>query len=214
MTHRPDRRPDPLDAGLDRGFTLIEVIVASALLSGVVALSFGVIVQMERFWVGQDARAERIANAEMAVWNIDKYARSANVMYEPHTDPTTGDTYFKIYTQANADPRCVEWRVTSAGELQTRRWAPEWPINHDVTGWRTITGGILNYDARDSLAPFSVSQSGSAYGARLLTIRLEFAGATGVTTADGGGPTVITTSFAGRNTQAAYNASVCSPNPA
>jgi hypothetical protein len=69
----------------------------------------------------------------------------------------------RVLSEANAPTRpgkrCVQWRITSAGDLQRRSWTTDWQSNPsaDVSGWRTIASGLRN--RTDNVVAFARPQT-------------------------------------------------------
>jgi hypothetical protein len=96
--------------------------------------------------------------------SLDREVRSGDVLYDPAAEVyAPGDVAsgmsIRIYTESNAPTRggkrCVQWRITSAGELQERNWDPNWQTNPStlVTGWRIVATNVTN--RTDNIAAFT-----------------------------------------------------------
>jgi hypothetical protein len=144
--------------------------------------------------------------------------RSGNVLYDPAAEgsATTGSSadnnyYVRIYTQTNADTRgysCVQWRINSSRQLQTRWWPPDATDPESVSAWRTVAEGIVN---RAFSVPAFQLDSDPQKGGRVLNVTLR------VSTDPTATPLKafeLQASFTGRNTSYGFPVSVCSPVPA
>jgi prepilin-type N-terminal cleavage/methylation domain-containing protein len=143
-------------AGLssEAGFTLVELMVASAILSIVLLVFTTTFSTIQRAVSDEQVRSVNNDNVRLALENLDRLVRSGNVLIDPalvDTDcKSSGSSHqcLLAYTQANgttAQPaRCIQWRIEGT-ELQTREWLPV-PASKaaTVTGWRTVAEGILN----------------------------------------------------------------------
>jgi prepilin-type N-terminal cleavage/methylation domain-containing protein len=135
----------------ERGMTLVELLVATAML-GVVTTIFGsVLVSVQRSVVVNEQYSRANDEARLAIQQLDRELRSGNVILDPASTISTytGDApaYYRliVYTQSNAPSRgqavCEIWHITG-GELQARQWIPgsdTW-----FTSWRTVAENIVN----------------------------------------------------------------------
>jgi prepilin-type N-terminal cleavage/methylation domain-containing protein len=138
----------------EAGFTLSELVVASAILSIVLLVFTTTFASIQRAVSDQQVRSVNNDNVRLALENLDRLVRSGNVLIDPSMTDTdcksSGSVYqcLLAYSQANgttAQPaRCVQWRVEGT-TLQTRRWLPA-PASKaaTVTAWRDVADGILN----------------------------------------------------------------------
>jgi prepilin-type N-terminal cleavage/methylation domain-containing protein len=142
-------RPSP-----DAGFTLVELLVAMAILSIVLLVFTTTFSSIQRAVSDQQVRSVNNDNVRLALENLDRLVRSGNVLIDPAVTDTdckaSGSSHqcLLAYTQANgttAEPaRCIQWRVEGT-TLQTRYWLPA-PASKaaTVTTWRDVADGILN----------------------------------------------------------------------
>ena len=111
------------------------------------------------------SRSSSNDNVRLAVESLDREVRSGNVLYDPTTENySAGDVApgysVRVYTQSDfptrGEARCIQWRVTSDGKLQTRNWSKNWQNSPStlVTGWRTVASGITN--RKDGVPAFSL----------------------------------------------------------
>src|SRR3954468_21296743 len=134
----------------ERGMTLVELVVSMMVL-GIAMLIFSTtLMTIQTGVVKQDHLSRSNDQARLALEQLDRQMRSGNVLYDPASEgtATTGagagyNNYMvRIYTQTNADTlgyTCVQWRITTSNQLQTRSWPPE--DTADVTSWRTVADG-------------------------------------------------------------------------
>jgi hypothetical protein len=106
----------------------------------------------------------------------------------------------RVYTQANGQQRCVQWRIHDSA-LQVRSWEPAPnPVGSD---WAVVAREIRNTDTH---VPFFRP---AAYGERLIDITLLVD-----EDPDTGAPPIeVTSSLSGRNTAYGYDEDVCLPLP-
>jgi prepilin-type N-terminal cleavage/methylation domain-containing protein len=138
----------------DAGFTLSELIIATAIFSIVSLVFTTTFASIQRAASNQQVRSVNNDNVRLALENLDRLVRSGNVLTDPSITDTdcksSGSVYqcLLTYSQANgttAQPaRCIQWRVEGT-TLQTRWWLPK-PASKaaTVTAWRDVADGILN----------------------------------------------------------------------
>src|SRR5919106_3456999 len=149
IPRRPRIRPSS-----EAGFTLSELMVASAILSIVLLVFTTTFSSIQRAVSDEQVRSVNNDNVRLALENLDRLVRSGNVLIDPSVADTdckaTSSEYqcLLAYSQANgttAQPaRCIQWRVQGTA-LQTREWLPK-PASKaaTVTNWREVATGILN----------------------------------------------------------------------
>jgi len=139
----------------ERGMTLVELVVAMAILSIVMLVFTTTLSSIQRAVVEEDVRMRLNDQARLAMQSIDRLVRSGNILYDPidesGNDPFDGAAtgyMFRIYTQAEQsaaqDARCALWIVNDEQELLYRTWpilAPE-----DASDWQIVAEGIVNRD--------------------------------------------------------------------
>ena len=191
-----------------RGLTLVELLVTIVLLGIVMAICVQVFVTIGRTVSTTDQNSQNTDQARLAVQQIDRQVRSGNVLYNPAAETPAGFA-LRVYTQANGDQRCVQWRITKAtsgfkdGILQTRSWSESWTFDGDVSGWRNISENILTTGS----AAFSLDSS-SGFGNRLINIDVRV-------NADPVHQKTVqfTSSITGRNTECGYSQNICNVIP-
>ena len=200
----------------ERGMTLVELLVSMMVLGIAMTIFATTLMTVQTAVVSQDQLSQSNDQARLALQQIDREMRSGNVLYDPKDEGTTtpgggsGDNYYmvRIYTQTNANDRgysCVQWRINTSKQLQTRWWPPENPTA--VTEWRTVAEGIVNREF--GVRAFELD-SDPLKGSRVLKVTLR---ATVDPEATPFQATEIQASFTGRNTSYGYPVSVCSPVP-
>jgi prepilin-type N-terminal cleavage/methylation domain-containing protein len=208
-------RPDTGGPGRGQdGFTLIEVITATALLSIVLTVTVAVLWSVQSGVSKATNRSQSNDSVRLAVQELDRQIRSGNVLYDPATenDPANGirpGLSLRIYTQANATTnspanRCLQWRVHQ-GKLEVRSWSTAWRTDGVVRGWRAIVGDLVN----DETTPaFSIDRSQALFGERIMRVSLVSNAKT-----QSGDPVRIDAAITGRNTQYEFPRAVCADVP-
>lgn len=210
-----------------RGLTLVELIVTTLLLGIVMAICVQVFITIGRTVTTIDQSSQNTDQARLAVQQIDRQIRSGNVLYDPLkegllADGVTPDPVavaaginpgfaIRVYTQANGDQRCVQWRITKStpgvkdGVLQTRSWSEAWVYDGDVSGWRNVAENLLTLTGNPA---FKIDTSVADFGGRLINIDVRV-------NADPAHQKTVqfTSSVTGRNTEYGYSQNICSSIP-
>lgn len=141
------------------GFTLVEMMVTSALILIVLAM---VLPQLATTLTGFDdarVRSETTDQAQLALDQVQHDVSASNVLYIDSGTPPL--VHLQSYSSGNTST-CIEYQVTTAGVLQRRTKAPvaAWPAA--TTGWSNVMTGIVN-SSRPAPAPavFAISQNRS-----------------------------------------------------
>jgi prepilin-type N-terminal cleavage/methylation domain-containing protein len=220
-------RLDAVRRNGDEGFSLIELLVSMIVFGISIGMVYAAAIAIEGRTSKVEASAEAVSQVRQALAQMDRQVRSGNVLYAPGneasgadatagcTTPTSPEnlnkgTCMRVYTQANGAERCVQWRLrpdtTTPGRalLESRSWQPAWQTlgAGSVSDWDSVARGLSA--APD---PFTLQGGGTAYGARLLDVRLE------AVDPRRGDPVVLTSSLSGRNTNYGYDAGQCTPVP-
>lgn len=205
----------------DAGFTLVELLVAMTLMTVVMVLTTTVLLTVQRQTRDNQARADAVAQVQLALARIDRQVRSGNVLYSPagetlpgaspaeqcQAQGANGGTCMRVYTQSNGDQRCVQWQVTGDGFLRMRSWSTTWQTDSKVSGWETVARNLTNLQA--GVTPFSLQPGvAGSYSPRVVDVALR-ANVPG----SEGKDVDLTTSLTGRNTIYGYDSGVCSPVP-
>jgi prepilin-type N-terminal cleavage/methylation domain-containing protein len=138
----------------ERGMTLVELVVAMAILSIVMLVMTTTLTSIQRAVVEEDVRGRLNDQARLALQSLDRLVRSGNILYDPADE--TGDPYdpaatgylFRVYTQAeqveDEDPRCALWLVNEDQQLLYRTWPILAPGS--ASDWTVVAEGIVNRD--------------------------------------------------------------------
>jgi type II secretory pathway pseudopilin PulG len=187
----------------ENGTTLIETMVSMLIFGIVMGVTTAVFITINYQTRDNLGRAESVQEARLGVMQIDRMVRSGNLFYDPIADGGDGMTLL-VYTQANGNKHCVQWRVTSAGELQTRSWAPATETEEDATTWNTVARNLVNNTSGYSpVHAFELLPVG-ANGQKVLNVHLVVKDSR-----DSGVATNITEQISGRNTLYGYDLTVC-----
>lgn len=184
------------------GVTLVELLVTIAIFSVVLAMTYSVLITVQKQTSDTTARADAVGDARLALQQIDRQVRSGNVLYDPASE--TLPLSMRIFTQANGDKRCVQWQVLD-GVLRSRSWSSSWQTDGLVSGWGVVARNVVNTAATP---PFSLQGGSTVFGSRLVDINLM------VKAPRSGGQAIdVTSSISGRNTAYGYDSGMCSPVP-
>lgn len=189
--------------------TLIELLVSMSIFSMVIAIAFSALIAVQRQTGDTTARSDSVDQTRLGLAHMDRQIRSGNVLFDPANEAALGfPMSMRIYTQANADNKCVQWQI-SAGQLRMRSWSPDWPaVGSTLSGWSTVARDVVNDATVTADTPFRLVGATSAYSARVVDVLLR------VKSPKAGGKAVdVTTSLTGRNTVYGYDQNVCSPIP-
>lgn len=190
----------------ERGTTLVETMVSMMIFGIVMAVTVSVFLTIQAQTRDSLGRTESVQNARMGLLQIDRMVRSGNLFYDPFENGGNGMRML-VFTQANGQRQCAEWRVTSTGELQTRSWAPNWQVDPSaaVSGWGTTARHLVNQPpASPAFRRMPVGDGGQmVIQVRLLVHE----------PGDHGAPVDVTASVSGRNTLFGYDPAVCRTVP-
>ena len=191
--------------------TLVELVVAMAILSIVMLVMTTTLTSIQRAVVEEDVRGQLNDQARLALQSIDRLVRSGNILYDP-VDESGNDPYgaatgylFRIYTQAeraeNEDPRCALWLVNDQQQLLFRTWPVLSP--NLASDWTIVANGVVN---RDLAQPaFSLDPAGRTI-AVAFHVNPDLEDRPQATQ-------VVQASLTGRNTSFGYPVQLCSTLP-
>lgn len=139
----------------ERGMTLVELVVAMAILSIVMLVMTTTLSSIQRAVVEEDVRGRLNDQARLALQSLDRLVRSGNILYDPVDesgndpfDATATGYLFRVYTQAeqteDEDPRCALWIVNDEQELLYRTWPVLDP--DAASDWTIVAEGVVNRD--------------------------------------------------------------------
>lgn len=188
----------------DEGLTLVELLVVMTIFTGLLALTFGVLIQAQ--WDTRDnmARADQVSQARLGLMQIDRHVRSGNVITDPLASGELPQS-LRVYTQADGVRKCVQWQVHE-GVLRYRSWDENYGAGGVAESWRTVARHL----SPDALTPifqaYPASVPGESPSSVQITLTLDAEEADGQ-------PVEVSTVLTGRNTVYGYPADVCSPVP-
>jgi prepilin-type N-terminal cleavage/methylation domain-containing protein len=213
MTTMRSVRPLLDRVGRQDGITLVEVMVATAILGIVMLVFTSTMASMQQAVVAQDVRTRLNDQARLALADMDRQVRSGNLLYDPDDEAGTVEPFgvtaagymFRVYTQVkfepSDDPRCAVWLIDDEQRLLYRSWpvlAPE-----DATDWRVVAEHIVN---RETGTPAFVLESTG----RTVTASFE---ANADIEHDPSATQTFQASLTGRNTSFGYPTDVCEDLP-
>lgn len=200
--------PSPLRQRLrdQEGMTLVELVVAMAVLSIAIVILLSTLTTVQTASVNEDVRSRTINQVRLVMQSIDRQVRSGNLLYPPNAAGYT----LLIYTQAYAvqdaaafgtSSRCAMWVVDSQQQLMYGYWEPNDPT--PTTTWRVVADGIVNRTLSQSA--FTLDPTGR-------TMTVQFLLNSDLTNH----PTAterLQSSVTGRNTSFGYPLAVCATLP-
>ena len=197
----------------EEGITLVEVVVATAILGIVMLVFTSTLASMQNAVVAQDVRTRLNDQARLALADIDRQVRSGNLLYDPDDETGTVDPFgvsaagymFRVYTQTkyqpSDEPRCALWLVDGQQRLLYRYWPVLDP--NQASDWRVVAEHIVN---RETGTPaFVLDASG-----RTLTASIQ---ANANIDADPTATQDFESALTGRNTSFGYPNNVCATLP-
>lgn len=195
------------------GFTLGELVVASAILSIVLLVFTTTLATIQRSVSEQQVRSINNDNVRLALENLDRLVRSGNVLNDPsivNTDcKAAGSAYqcLLAYSQANATTllpaRCIQWRVEGT-TLETRWWKPGAKAT-TTTAWREVATGIQNLQTSPATQTFRLDPDPMKLGRSVEVLFIVGTGFDGVD-----GPLArVEASLTARNTSYGYLSDAC-----
>jgi prepilin-type N-terminal cleavage/methylation domain-containing protein len=195
------------------GFTLGELIVASAILSIVLLVFTTTLATVQRSVSEQQVRSTNNDNVRLALENLDRLVRSGNVLSDPsivNTDcKATGSAYqcLLAFSQANGTTllpaRCIQWRVEGTS-LETRWWEPGEKAT-TTTAWREVATGIQNLQTSPTTQTFRLDPDPLKQGRSVEVLFIVGTGFDGVD-----GPlSRVEASLTARNTSYGYLSDAC-----
>jgi prepilin-type N-terminal cleavage/methylation domain-containing protein len=195
----------------ERGMTLVELIVAMAILSIVMLVMTTTLSSIQRAVVEEDVRMRLNDQARLAVQSIDRLVRSGNILYDP-VDESGNDPYgaatgylFRIYTQAEQSAgqsaRCAIWLLNDEQQLLYRTWPVLEPEN--ASTWQVVADSVVNRDL--NTPPFTLDAAGRTIAVNFY-INPDLAHRPQATQ-------VVSASLTGRNTSFGYPVQLCATLP-
>lgn len=183
----------------DDGVTVVEMVVAMAVVSVLLAGYLSVILVMSRATATAGSLATAATQLRAVVNTLGRQAENASAATTPGTVGT--DLYLELRSDAvvaGSAPTCTQWRFrSSTRELQTRSWSTLHPV---ASSWRTVVSDVGN--DRSIRPPFSVQAADAVHVRPVVTLDLVVSPA--------GQPTVsLTGAYSVRNYRLAPTGPVC-----
>ena len=196
----------------ERGMTLVELMVAMAILSIVMLVFTTTLSGIQRAVVEEDVRMRLNDQARLAMQSIDRLVRSGNILYDPvdesGNDPFDGAAtgyMFRIYTQAEQSSaqsaRCAIWLLNDQQQLLYRTWPILEPEN--ASNWQIVADSVVNRDLADPA--FTLDSAGRTIAVNFY-INPDLAHRPQATQ-------VVSASLTGRNTSFGYPVQLCATLP-
>ncbi len=211
----------------DKGFSLVELLVAMLIFSLLMALLTGLLITIMNQANDNLGRQRAVEQARLGLSQIDRQIRSGNLILDPGLDgeAVSGvpeNFSLRIYTKEGGEDMCVQWRVifpdaaSDFGALEFRSWQPA-DIS-TATSWHRVASNlvaptVVPVDDTDSQSwpPFWLDPSlptGSDAQNIRVTLRLSDPSAR-----SDAKPQVLTSVVTGRNTVFGYSALNCATAP-
>jgi len=195
----------------ERAMTLVELVVAMAILSIVMLVLTTTLSSIQRAVVEEDIRMRLNDQARLAVQSIDRLVRSGNILYDP-VDESGNDPYgaatgymFRIYTQAEQSAaqsaRCAIWLLNDQQQLLYRTWPILEPEN--ASSWQVVADSVVNRDLNNPA--FTLDAAGRTMAVNFY-INPDLAHRPQATQ-------VVSASLTGRNTSFGYPVQLCATLP-
>jgi Tfp pilus assembly protein PilE len=197
----------------EQGTTLIELSIYMLVLAIILSIAFRLLISMTTSIDRTDISTQSADQARLAVQQLDRQVRSGNVLYDPETEATDTSNDIapgftvRVYTQANGDQKCVQWRITDEGELQYRSWSETWTVDGDVDKFQTVARNIVNRPGQTPAQPKAFARP-AGFANRLLTVKV-------ITNVDAKRAKNVTyeSTITGRNTDYGYSPFICQNTP-
>lgn len=211
---------------------MTELLVSMTIFSILIGITFGLLIQITNQSKDTLARVRAIEQAKIGISQIDRQVRSGNVILDPGQEipeDSGVDRWFsmRIYTQADGDFKCAQWRVIDKdgdkyGNLEYRSWSPGTPS--DVTPWAIVAHNLVKMDVApvfpsdiipgqpETWPPFWVDPSvGAGTQSQFVRVTLRLKDPW---EREGAKATSVSTVITGRNTVFGYTADNCASVPA
>ncbi len=206
----------------DGGYTLVELIVAMSIMTGLLAVVFTILITVTQQTADNLGRVRQTEQLRIGLMQIDRQVRSGNVISDPLAE-TVGDSgvepgySLRVYTQADGVFECAQWRViftdgVDQGELQYRSWDPAWASTGLVEGWQAVARGIVDQRASNPSAarPFERTASAGSSAAQSVRVSLWVKDSQAL---DRSNASTISSVLTGRNTVFGYPSDRCANVP-
>jgi prepilin-type N-terminal cleavage/methylation domain-containing protein len=151
------RRPA---AGDDRGATLLELVVAMAIMVVFLAIFTTTMLMMSRSESKARSVADTANQVNQAFLWFDKSVRYAAAISTPGTGSTTGDWYVEWRNTGTGTEVCTQARLDKAsGQLQRRSWQPTATGYSGLTAWVPVASGLASTSDQPFTSPSTAKGS-------------------------------------------------------
>jgi len=161
------------------GMTLAELMIALTLIAVVLAVMLPQLAGALTVYNKTQTRAGSIDAAQAAMLQLERDARSADLITSPGSVAGIAGLDVRMETSSvGATPVCVEYEV--AGGALLRRIRPDGAANAGLwpASWEQVATGVVNADALPAVAAFSLSADGRQLSVDLLVNQADTAAAT------------------------------------
>ena len=136
----------------ERGMSVVETLIAAAISAVVFGVFAGVLIAVQQVVVREEERVHGNDQTRLAIENIDRHVRSADMIY-------TIDEYTLLVSTRSNTPgatgvqrRCMQWTLTTDGELWWRSWEEGDPAT--ASGWMIVATDIVNREVSPTVDAF------------------------------------------------------------
>ena len=154
----------------DSGATLVELIVAMALLLALLGIFMAAVVTMSRATVRAQNTEANAAGLRRVYQALDRGLRSATAVNAPVLQ---GGTWYLEYqngvVRAGDPPTCTQWKVDGGSASVSYRSWPTDVATPTATAWRRIADGVAVPSGRP---PFTLQPAGATYATQRLLVDL------------------------------------------
>jgi prepilin-type N-terminal cleavage/methylation domain-containing protein len=169
MMRRQFHRDASRRRGDDRGFTLVELLVAMGIFSIVLAIAFSAIAEMTRNVRKAQGLADATDVSRRIFLRMDKQVRYASAVNSATL--VGSDWYLEYQTALASGTTCSQWRLVDAtDQLQVRSWTPSGTAAITVPAWTTIASGVVNRPTVAAEKPFTMVPADGTWSKQRLTV--------------------------------------------
>ena len=150
--------PEAADHKAEAGFTLVEMMVTTALLMVVLAMVLPLIASSLNLFTNTSVRSDAVDNSQLAFDQIGHDVVSSNILYQD----TTGIVHLQTFVNSTTST-CAEYQVVypaspaaQVATLERRTKTPGASVAY-AGGWDNIMSGIVNSSQTSSPPVFTVS---------------------------------------------------------
>jgi prepilin-type N-terminal cleavage/methylation domain-containing protein len=148
----------------EAGFTLVELVVTVALFTMFMSLFIGVVISLYRGSTWVQSTSESSSGVLVTFQSLDRQIRYADSVNFPGVG-ASGARYIEFRTPATSlatVDQCTQWRLTSDGRLQSRKW--NIGSLSSVSSWSTKMRNVIQH--ADPQYPFSLIKAQTSASAK------------------------------------------------